>query len=137
MERDSASTAPERELVLRARSGDSQAIADLYTRFWRAARTAAYAIVRDFTTAEDVAGEAFQTALPRLKTLRDPDRFSPWLRRIVRRIARRSVNAAARASEPLDDAAPSAAPDPAETLESRELAVLVWQAVDRLPPAER
>jgi RNA polymerase sigma factor (sigma-70 family) len=137
MDGNSESTSSERELVLRARSGDSQAVADLYTRFWRAARAAAYAIVRDVSTAEDAAGEAFQTALPRLRTLRDPDRFGPWLRRIVRRVARRSANAAARESQPLDDAAPSAVPDPAETLERRELALLVWHGVERLPPAER
>jgi RNA polymerase sigma factor (sigma-70 family) len=138
MDGNSESTAAtERELVLRARSGDSEAIADLYTRYWRAARATAYAIVRDVATAEDVAGEAFRTALPALKTLRDPDRFAPWLRRIVRRVAGRSAKAAARASEPLDDAAPSAAPDPSETLETRELALRVWQAVERLPPAER
>jgi RNA polymerase sigma factor (sigma-70 family) len=137
MDSNAQSTSTDRDLVLRARAGDSQAVAELYTRFWRAARAAAYAIVRDVSTAEDVAGEAFQTALRSLKALRDPDRFAPWLRRIVRRVARRSAKAAARAGVPLDDAAPSAVPDAAETLEKRELALLVWQAVERLPPAER
>ena len=77
------------QLVLRARSGDRQATAELYTRFWRAARTAAYAVVRDFATAEDVAADAFRDALAALTKLRDPARFAPWLRRIVRRKAER------------------------------------------------
>ena len=59
-----------KQLVLRARGGDGQAVAELYTRFWRAARTAAYAIVRDFSTAEDVAAEAFRDALAALTKLR-------------------------------------------------------------------
>ena len=52
-----------KHLVLRARGGDGQAVAELYTRFWRAARTAAYAVVRNFATAEDVAADAFRDAL--------------------------------------------------------------------------
>ena len=123
-------------LVTRARGGDGQAVAELYTRFWRAARTAAYAIVRDVATSEDVAAEAFRDALAALTKLRDPERFAPWLRRIVRRKAAVAArNAAAQVA--LEQARGMSVAETGEALEHRELARLVAQGVDRLPAAER
>ena len=122
--------------MLRARSGDGQATAELYTRFWRAARTAAYAVVRDFATAEDVAADAFRDALAALTKLRDPGRFAPWLRRIVRRKAAVVARDAA-AHVSLDEVDEVAGSGTREALEQRELAALVAQGIERLPASER
>ena len=130
-------TSAERELVIRAQAGDVHAAGELFVRFWRAARAAAYAVVRDMANAEDAAAEAFRVALPRLGRLRDPDRFGPWLRRIVRRVARRESTRSHSDSESLDHTLPATTPDPALSLERREMALLVSQAVERLPAAER
>jgi RNA polymerase sigma factor (sigma-70 family) len=123
--------------VLAAQAGEGGAAAELYTRFWRAARASAYGVLGDFASAEDAAAEAFRVALPGLSRLQDPDRFAPWLRRIVTRVARRQAKHTARATAPFEAAVHPDGPDPAESLERRELAVLVCQAVERLPPAER
>ncbi|MHC4702370.1 MAG: RNA polymerase sigma factor [Planctomycetota bacterium] len=64
-------------------------MADLYRRFWRAARATAYGVTRDFSLAEDAASEAFYSALNGLEGLRDTTRFGPWLRTIVVRTAKR------------------------------------------------
>src|SRR4030095_13961355 len=125
-----------KQLVLRARGGDGQAVAELYTRFWRAARTAAYAVVRDFSTAEDVAAEALRDALAAVQKLRDPDRFAPWLRRIVRRKAA-DVTRKAATHVDLEQADVASSSETSHSLEQRELALLVGRAIDRLPPAER
>ena len=130
-------TSAERELVVRAQAGDVHAAGELFVRFWRAARAAAYAVVRDMASAEDAAAEAFRVALPQLDRLRDPDRFGPWLRRIVRRVARRESTRSHRDSESLDHTLPATTPDPTLSLERREMALLVSQAVERLPAAER
>ncbi|HET9384274.1 MAG TPA: sigma-70 family RNA polymerase sigma factor [Gemmatimonadales bacterium] len=127
----------DRELVLAAQAGDGSAVAELYTRFWRAARASAYGVLGEYASAEDAAAEAFRLALPTLSRLRDPDRFAPWLRRIVKRVAMRQARQTARATEPSEAAVHPDVPDPNESLERRELAVLVCQAVERLPPAER
>jgi RNA polymerase sigma factor (sigma-70 family) len=127
----------ERDLVIRARAGDAQAAGELFVRFWRAARAAAYAVVRDLANAEDAAAEAFRVALPRLDRLRDPDRFGPWLRRIVRRVASRESARNRSDSGSLEQVPPATTPDPARSLELREMALLVSQAVERLPAAER
>lgn len=127
----------DRELVLAAQAGDGPAVAELYTRFWRAARASAYGVLGEYASAEDAAAEAFRVALPTLSRLRDPDRFAPWLRRIVKRVASRQARQTARATGPSGAAVHPDVPDADEALERRELAVLVCQAVERLPPAER
>ena len=135
--RSDESKASDRDLVLRARDGDRQAVAELFTRFWRAARASAYRVVGNVCGAEDAAAEAFREALSALHTLREPDRFAPWLRRIVLRVARRQTRTAGRMTDAIEEGLQSERPDPAKSLETRELALLVTQAVERLPGAER
>ena len=62
---------------------------ELFSRYWRAARAAAFGVTGEFGSAEDAAAEAFQQALAGLDSLRDLDRFGPWLRTIVVRQAQR------------------------------------------------
>jgi pectate disaccharide-lyase len=78
----------DRELVELARHGDVAAVGELFLRYWRAARAAAFGVTGDFASAEDAAAEAFTHALTGLTSLRDPDRFGAWLRTIVVRKAR-------------------------------------------------
>ena len=49
----------EQDWVERAKKGEPAAIAELYRRYWRAARAAAYGVTADFALAEDAASEAF------------------------------------------------------------------------------
>lgn len=128
---------PERELVLSAQAGDAKAVAELFTRFWRAARASAYSVVPDISRAEDAAAEAFRLAVPALKKLRDPDQFAPWLRRIVLRVAQREATWRNRATDLASEGARSDTADPALSLQRQEMALLVRDAVERLPPAER
>ena len=86
--RSVAMSAPDRELVERARQGDGIAIGELFSRYWRAARAAAFGVTGEWASAEDAAAEGFRQAWTGLDSLRDPGRFGPWLRRIVVRKAR-------------------------------------------------
>jgi RNA polymerase sigma factor (sigma-70 family) len=87
-------------------------------------------------SAEDAASEAFQQALARLDSLRDPERFGAWLRTVVVRRARieRKRRRAAQAES-------SDGPDPGEgpesALERLETAALVRLAARELPGAAR
>jgi RNA polymerase sigma factor (sigma-70 family) len=92
-----------RELVERARSGEGAAIGELFSRYWRAARAAAFGVTGEFAAAEDAAAEAFRQALAGLASLRDPDRFGPWLRTIVVRQARLERQHRHRVTETLAD----------------------------------
>src|SRR6478672_8746214 len=81
----------DRELVEMARRGDNAAMAELFSRYWRAVRAAAFGITGEFASAEDAAAEAFKEALVSIGSLRDPDRFGPWLRTIAVRKAMHAI----------------------------------------------
>ena len=98
------------ELVSRARRGEPAAFDQLVRRHLRAAYAVALAVLGRPADAEDVAQEAFITALERLDDCRDPSRFSGWLIQIVRN---RALNALERrrlrdaTPPPADMAAPA------------------------------
>jgi RNA polymerase sigma-70 factor (ECF subfamily) len=73
----------ERAQVRAAQSGSVEAVEGLYRRHWRPAYRAAYLIVRDQAAAEDIAQEAFLSALRSLDRFDRRRPFAPWLHRIV------------------------------------------------------
>ena len=73
----------QRELVERARRGDHDAFAVLAGAFVARLDAAARLILRDHELARDAVQEGFIAAWRNLPTLRDPDRFEAWLRRLV------------------------------------------------------
>ncbi|HEX9728253.1 MAG TPA: sigma-70 family RNA polymerase sigma factor [Gemmatimonadales bacterium] len=77
-----------RELVERARLGNTDAFDALVRRYYRAAYAVALGQVGNAMDAEDVCQDAFIKALERLEECRDPDRFGGWLLQIVRNRAR-------------------------------------------------
>lgn len=122
----------EQNWVERAKKGEPAAIAELYRRYWRAARAAAFGVTGDFALAEDAASEAFYAALDGLADLRDTRRFAPWLRTIVVRTASRlkTVKLKEKDLEQSDPERRSSAPS--THLEQRELAGLIHEAVSHL-----
>jgi RNA polymerase sigma-70 factor, ECF subfamily len=101
------------ELVRRARTGEANAFDQLVRRHLRAAYVVALAVLGRPADADDIAQEAFVTALERLDDCRDPARFSGWLIQIVRN---RALNALDKrklrdASELTDVAVPGHAGD--------------------------
>jgi RNA polymerase sigma factor (sigma-70 family) len=123
----------EQDWVERARQGKPAAVADLYRRYWRAARAAAYGVTGDFALAEDAASEAFYAAFDGLHDLKDTQRFGPWLRTVVVRTARRLKTAQARKNgvelQTQPDAQTAA---PSDHLEQQEFAALIHEAVGNL-----
>lgn len=72
-----------RALVERARQGDESAFAALSRTHGGRCMAIAFRILRDVDLAEDAVQTSFITAWRRLPTLRDPDRFEPWLHRML------------------------------------------------------
>jgi RNA polymerase sigma factor (sigma-70 family) len=127
------STRDDRELVPLAQRGDAMAVGELFSRYWRAARAAAFGVTRDFASAEDAASDGFRDAFATLTSLRDADRFGPWLRTIV---VRKALAHRRDRHDALDGAAASI-PDPAESIDDaimrREFQAVVQDAIRRLP----
>ena len=81
------------ELVTRAKRGDASAFDQLVRRHLRAAYAVALAVLQRPADADDVAQDAFISALERIDDCREPARFSGWLIKIVRN---RALNALAK-----------------------------------------
>ena len=69
----------EPEAIERALGGDSDAFGVLVEKYQEVAFRAAYLIVRDAQTAEDVAQDAFIRAFRGLRGFRPGEPFRPWL----------------------------------------------------------
>src|SRR5437588_3046419 len=104
----------ERSLIRGALAGSQSDMELLFRRHWPRAYRAAFLIVHDHAAAEDIAQEAFLSAVRHLERFDRQRRFGPWLGAIV---ANRAIDwARARALrresglEPPDTAAPPERP---------------------------
>jgi RNA polymerase sigma-70 factor (ECF subfamily) len=70
-------------LVERAREGDDVAFAELVDLDGDRCYAIAYRILRDVERAQDAVQQAFLLAWRELPRLRDPERFGPWLHRLL------------------------------------------------------
>jgi len=70
-------------LVERARDGDDAAFSELVDLDGDQCYAIAYRILRDVERAQDAVQQAFLLAWRELPRLRDPERFSPWLHRLL------------------------------------------------------
>jgi len=135
------SGAEDARLVRLARGGDPQAFDRLVRRHLAAAHGLALRTAGDPDEAEDICQDAFITALERLETCRNPDRFRAWLMTIVKRKALDAVARRERKPESLAGVDPR--PDdarranPADRLERRTLRDALRRAMEKLPDRQR
>ena len=87
---------PERALVDAAAAGDIERFGALCRRYYAAMMAIAYAVLSDHQLAEDAAQESFARALVNLRSLKNRNRFAPWLAAICRNVAKDMVAAKAR-----------------------------------------
>jgi RNA polymerase sigma-70 factor (ECF subfamily) len=73
----------ERAWVRGAQGGDASSLEALFRHHWPGAYRAAYLVVHDAAAAEDIAQEAFLSALRNLDRFDRRRPFGPWLHRIV------------------------------------------------------
>jgi len=76
------------QLVSRVLAGDTDAYRPLVERYQRAALGLASRLLGPGGDAEDLAQEAFVRAFRYLRSLKEPDRFGPWLYQVVRSLCR-------------------------------------------------
>jgi RNA polymerase sigma-70 factor, ECF subfamily len=126
----------QRELVEQAMAGDRDAFTELQRVTIDKLYAIARLILRDSDRAQDATQEAYIAAWRRLGGLRDPDKFEPWLRRLlVNACYQESRGASRRAKiEGRVRSIDSAMPDPAlQSADRDELA----RAFDVLTPEQR
>jgi RNA polymerase sigma-70 factor (ECF subfamily) len=112
--RERPSRRRERAWVRAAQAGSEEAMEALFRVHWRPAHRAAFLIVHDAAAAEDIAQEAFLSAIRALDRFDRRRPFGPWLHRIVvnraidwarARTLRREV------AEPIESEAPPEQPE--------------------------
>jgi RNA polymerase sigma-70 factor (ECF subfamily) len=123
--------ASDASLVRAAQRGSEAAVEELFARHWPDAYRTALLIAHDRAAAEDIAQEAFLSALRALPRFDRRRPLRPWLHRIV---VNRAIDAARartlRRESPLDDALPAPrGPEPADGT--------VLAALAALPPEQR
>jgi RNA polymerase sigma-70 factor (ECF subfamily) len=70
-------------LVNQAKQGDREAFDALARQSGDRCMAIAFRILRDFDLADDAVQTALLTAWREIRALRDPERFEPWLHRII------------------------------------------------------
>jgi len=129
----------ERRWIKAAQAGSDEALEHLYQRHWRWAHRAAYLVVHDAAAAEDIAQEAFLSAIRSLDRFDRARPFGPWLNRIVVNRAidwARARSLRRETGADLDEAAAAidpAAPEPSRSVYSDE----VVAALRQLSPEHR
>jgi len=119
----------ERAWVRRAQAGSVSEFEALFRAHWGPAYRAAYLVVRDASAAEDIAQEAFLSAVRTLDRFDRRRPFGPWLHRIV---VNRAIDwARARALRPEAEAVDTPAPERPEHDEE------LLRGLDRLSPEHR
>ncbi len=86
----------QRDLVLRASSGDHDAFASLATDAYGRLHRTARLILRREDLASDAVQEALTSAWLHIRAVRDPDRFDAWLNRLVVRACYQELRRAKR-----------------------------------------
>jgi len=132
--------APEwREHVVAAQQGDLGAFDTLVRQFGDMAVGYAFSVLGDFPSAEDAAQDAFVQAYLDLKTLREPQAFPAWLRRLIFKHCDRITRRRRLPTVPLDAGLElhDRQPGPEEAVQQRETQATVLGAVQALPEHER
>jgi RNA polymerase sigma-70 factor (ECF subfamily) len=127
-------------LVVRAQAGDLDAFDMLVRRFQDMAVGYAYSILSgDPGAAQDAAQEAFIQLYADLPSLRAPEAFVTWFRRIIFKHCDRLIRGKRVETVALDIRMPAAAGDshPAQVVEEREASAGLHRALQALPPDER
>jgi RNA polymerase sigma-70 factor (ECF subfamily) len=130
------------EAIRAVRAGDVQAYAAIVERFQGPLMTLCTAMLRDRQAAEELAQDTLVRAYERLDTFDASRPMKPWLFRIAHRLAQQGWRASRREQARRQAAAAAmdrhrGEPGPAEKLLAVERSERLWQAVSRLPMAQR
>ena len=135
-------TASDEELILRSQRGDTAAFGDLVRRHQDRVFNLAFRMTSDREMAADVTQDAFLMAFRALPKLRETQRFSSWLLKIVSNLSLDAVQARSAISldallEEGDEHLPISGADPEAALDSVIADEAIAAALDKVAPVYR
>jgi RNA polymerase sigma-70 factor (ECF subfamily) len=123
------------ELVGLTRRGSMDAFDILVGRYRKSMYRLARAMTQDHDAADDLSQEAFVQAYRRIRQLKKPESFGPWLRKILVNVCIRHSAKAVHAS--LEDTEIDSPESPSAEAEKSMVRARVRNAILELDPAER
>ena len=123
------------ELVARMRAGSPDAFDILVERYRKSIYRLAFAMTQNHDAAGDLSQEAFVRAFKRIRQLKNPESFGPWLRKILVNLCIRHSAKIMPAS--LEDHEIESPESPSADAERNMVRESVRSAILELDPAER
>ncbi len=127
----------DRDLILRARRGESDAYGALVTRYQANIFNVCYRILHDRAEAEDMAQEAFMRAYDRLHTFDLERDFAPWIRRVAANVCLNHLSSQKPTGELEEERDADSSQGPDEQVEVKERSEQIRAALASLPPHYR
>jgi len=131
-------TAPtDRDLILRARRGASDAFGELVSRYQTSVFNVCYRMLHERNEAEDLAQETFMRAYDRLHTFDLEREFGPWIRRVAANLCLNHLESWRATTELDDERDADESQRPEAVTEVRERSGQIRSALLSLPPQYR
>ncbi len=130
----------EKELILRAKQGDSEAMTIIYKEFEQEILRAAFGVTKNADDAQDIAAEAFMTFFQTIDRFNTDYPIRPWLHRIMHNQANtmfRKKNRIVPGGDCFDNYAPEDVSQTDENLIDQEEIKLLSIAMDMLSEDEK
>lgn len=126
------------EIVMRVRSGDRELYGELVQRHQAGLYRYALGMVGSGDVAADLVQDALVRAYTRIASCKEPERFGPWVFRILRNACLDHLKNRRRLDVTLEPDAPFAADDdPSSAVERADLQRMISGALAELPAAQR
>lgn len=123
----------DRDLILRAKRGETEAYGELVTRHQTSVFNVCYRILHNRNDAEDLAQETFMRAYNRLNTFDIERDFAPWIRRVAANLCLNHIEAQKTTLELDDERDQDKTPSPSQQVEVKERSEQIRQALASLP----
>jgi RNA polymerase sigma-70 factor, ECF subfamily len=132
-------TLPDRDLILRARRGETEAFGELVRRTQTAVFNVCYRLLGERREAEDLTQETYLRAWERLHTFAVERPFLPWIRRVAANLCLNHLSARTPDAPELDEERDEAASPlgPSQHVEQSQQSEQIHAALLKLPPRYR
>jgi RNA polymerase sigma-70 factor (ECF subfamily) len=127
----------DRDLILQARRGESEAFGELVIRYQTGVFNVCYRILHERSEAEDLAQEAFIRAYDRIHSFDIERQFGPWIRRVAANICLNHLESQKVTTELDDERDADQTQRPESVVEVRERSEQIRKVLASLPAIYR
>jgi RNA polymerase sigma-70 factor, ECF subfamily len=123
----------DRDLILRAKRGESDAYSEIVIRHQTSVFNVCYRILHNRSDAEDLAQETFMRAFDRLNTFDIEREFAPWIRRVAANLCLNHIESQKVTAELDDERDEDKTQSPIQQVEVKERSEQIRAALASLP----